>query len=293
MRVCPKCGDYFEDGPCAFCLNDGTPLTGVNPQSQHWADGARSLEKKNSLIRRQARRLRLRRIAFAAMTIVVATVVVLVVVANGKIYLTKPDAAPAQTPSPTPTPALTLTETATPSPTPDVSPAPTPMLTETPTETPTPSPTVIIRESQTPTPPQTPTPTRTVIVAESQTPTPPQTPTPDRTVTVTESPTPTKPECTDADRDREKSTILNAFGRGWKQGIEREPPNGAVYGGPRAEVSLRPLEYSFVFRKCNAAAVTVRYTWQLHSATTPDIKGQKNFICGKILGMWGCGELRR
>jgi hypothetical protein len=284
MRTCPNCGDYFDDGACAFCLNDGTPLTEVSPQSERWSEGMRRLEKKNSVIRRQIRRLRMRRLAFAVMTMLIATIVVLVVVANGKIYLTRTDATPTPTPTPTPSPTPTPTPSPTPTPTPGLSPTPTPERTPNLKETPTPTP--ILRITPTPSP----TPQPTVIVRDSPTPTPPPTPTP-RWIS-TESPTPKpKTECSEEDRNHERTAILNQYANIWGQAIKRERDKVITTKPQQIEASLRPLEYSFVFRKCNVAVVSVQYTWDLHSPAIPNVRGKKTFACGKALGTWICREL--
>ena len=83
MRTCPTCGEYYEDGPLAFCLADGTPLADVDPSSEKWDEGARAVREKAERLSRHGRRLKWRRVTLRVLTTLLTTVVVCIVVING------------------------------------------------------------------------------------------------------------------------------------------------------------------------------------------------------------------
>lgn len=90
MRTCPTCGEFYEDGPLAFCLADGTPLADVDPSSEKWEEAARAVREKAERLSRHGRRLKWRRVAVRVVTTLLTAVVVCVVVINGVIYLSPP-----------------------------------------------------------------------------------------------------------------------------------------------------------------------------------------------------------
>jgi hypothetical protein len=90
MRTCPTCGEFYEDGPLAFCLADGTPLADVDPSSEKWEEAARAVREKAEKLSRHGRRLKWRRVAVRVVTTLLTAVVVCVVVINGVIYLGPP-----------------------------------------------------------------------------------------------------------------------------------------------------------------------------------------------------------
>jgi len=138
MRVCPKCSAFYASDSPGFCHEDGGPLIGLAPGSDEWNAGQRAIEKTNNAVRKKQRRLKIRRIVFTTMAMLVLMRIVYVVAVKGVVHTD--DAQPkisATSESPAPTPDL--------SPPADVSPSPSPNHLRddekrTPTPTPTPTP---------------------------------------------------------------------------------------------------------------------------------------------------------
>jgi hypothetical protein len=265
IRTCPKCGDYYADELLAFCLADGTPLVNVNPHSQNWSEGTRVIEEKENALRKQERRLKRRRLMLRAMTMLMAAIIVLVVVVNGMIYLK-----PAQEEPDQDEPLTAATAPGGPS----VSvvqgkPLPTPK----PTAGPRPTASPIATETTRPTPAPTP------ITTSTQTPTP--------TVSLT-------PACTEADKGRERESILKRFSDSWRRKIEAERQRiiaeNASARGENAEASLGAIEYQVAFLKgCMAGSVTAKYVWKITSPTKAvSVPKEKRFSCVKIGDAWMC-----
>jgi hypothetical protein len=135
LRTCPRCGDYFAGDAPPFCPSDGTPLAGADPRDLD--EGERVVKEKARLLRRRVRRLKLRRVMTAMVTVIVMTMVVYVVVGNYVVYV-EPDpeektllAAVTPTPSPTsPTPVPIPTPSPDITPSPSITPTPTPACTD-------------------------------------------------------------------------------------------------------------------------------------------------------------------
>jgi hypothetical protein len=53
IRTCPKCGAYYADVQLAFCFADGAPLVDVDPSSEQWREGSRSVQDKTAQLRKQ------------------------------------------------------------------------------------------------------------------------------------------------------------------------------------------------------------------------------------------------
>jgi hypothetical protein len=75
LRVCPKCGDYYADAQLAFCFADGAPLISVDPSSDKWSEGSRTIEEKARAIKKSRRRLRWKRVLASAVTLLIATMI--------------------------------------------------------------------------------------------------------------------------------------------------------------------------------------------------------------------------
>jgi hypothetical protein len=127
--TCPKCGDYYADGPSAFCLADGTPLVEVEPDGEGRGEAARAVEEKSRAQLKERRGLKRRRILRTATTVMVVIMVVCVAAVNGYIYL-RPEPekdvwvgllTPAPGPTPVPAPPLLPIEKPSPTPTPGCS----------------------------------------------------------------------------------------------------------------------------------------------------------------------------
>lgn len=96
MRTCPTCGEYYEDGPLAFCLADGTPLADVDPSGEKWDEAARAVREKAEKLSRRGRRLKWRRVAVWVVATLMTTVVVCVVVINSvRVSVSDPSPPPA------------------------------------------------------------------------------------------------------------------------------------------------------------------------------------------------------
>jgi hypothetical protein len=87
MRICPKCGTYYAADSLAFCRADGAPLVNVEPNSKNWSEGKRVVEEQTKTLRKQTRRVKLRRILTMSMSMTMITMVVSVVVLNTREYL--------------------------------------------------------------------------------------------------------------------------------------------------------------------------------------------------------------
>jgi hypothetical protein len=314
IRTCPTCGDYHADDLLAFCLADGTPLVNVDPLSETWNEGHRVIEENAKALKKQKRKLKWRRVALSAMTMLIATMVVCVVAVNSYIYLrpkpdvlNKPlalltttcgpgDSIPTGTPdepvpTPTPQPAATPGPTASP-------------VTEekaTPTPTPSPSPGPGLRPSPAPSPTLAPTPTPTPTPSPLPSPTLPHTPTISITFSPTFSPSPTPtpmpaPECSNADKSREQESIIKRFSEKWRRNIAGERPKiiaGNVPAGvENPEAALGEFEYASIFFKgCHEGVVTVRYAWQVsmnvnQTKKVLTVARERKFACFKIGGVW-------
>jgi hypothetical protein len=132
MRVCPKCSEFYAADASGFCHKDGVPLIDLAPGSDDWNAGQRAIEKTNNTVRKKQRRIRIRRIVFTTMAMLVLTRIVYVVAVKGVVHT---DDRSKISESPTPT--------RDPSPSPTVSPSPNHLGDDekrTPTPTPTPTP---------------------------------------------------------------------------------------------------------------------------------------------------------
>ncbi|HEX8556912.1 MAG TPA: hypothetical protein VF668_02360 [Pyrinomonadaceae bacterium] len=87
MRICPTCGDFYDDGEPAFCLADGAPLAFVEPRGEVWDEGARVLRQKSEALGRRRRRLKWRRVTTRLTTTLMTVTVVCVTIVNSLIYL--------------------------------------------------------------------------------------------------------------------------------------------------------------------------------------------------------------
>jgi hypothetical protein len=290
MRFCQKCRDYYADGSLGFCLNDGTPLWDVNPLSERWSEGEQVIEEKENALRKQKRRLKWRRFLSSAMTMLIVIMVVCVVAVNSFIYL---QPKPEEDDSAKPSILATTPAEPTDSTTPGTLGVPVSIPTLKPKVTPKPTATPIAAEITTRPPTPTPTPRRT------PTPAPTQMPTPAPTYTQTASPTPSpRPECSDADKSRERETIIKRFGDRWRRNIEGSRRKIIAENAPadvdNAEATLGTFEYtSKFFKACTAGSVTVRYVWQVRTNFNGTIKvahvaKEKRFACLKVGGEWLC-----
>jgi hypothetical protein len=291
IRTCPKCGASYADSLLAFCLVDGMPLVDVDPHSENWSQVARSIEEQENALRKQKRGLKWRRVLLTTMTTLIATMVVCVVAVNSLIYL-KPrqeEAVPIK-------PSTLATAPVEPggSNTPSAPVEPTPASSPSPTETPEPTLVPIVIEITTPTgdttSPTTPTPTPTLTWALTPTPTPTRTSTPTPTtpsstpLPISTPPLPPSPltptptaERSDADKSRERATIINRFGDIWRRNIEGDRRKiiveNARVGVENLEAGLGAIEYnSTFFKRCTAGLFTVRYMWQVRTNVNATIK---------------------
>lgn len=209
-----------------------------------------------------------RRLMLRAMTMLMAAMIVLVVVVNGMIYL-KPSQDEADQDEP-------LTAATSPG-GPSVS-----VVQGKPVPTPKPKPTA------------RPRPTASPIATETTRPTPAPTPTPTLTQTPTVSLTPAPPACTEADKGRERESILKRFSDSWRRKIEAERQRiiaeNASARVENAEASLGAIEYQVTFLKgCMAGSVTARYVWKIISPTKAvTVPKEKRFSCVKIGDAWMC-----
>jgi len=275
IRTCTRCGDFYADGPLAFCPADGTPLADVDPRGETWAEAARVVEEKERVTRARTRRLRLRRVLTKTTSVLITTLVVLVVAVNTYVYLSpKPDA---------PVVAAAL------------APTPTPRRSETPAWTPTPD-----APSSLP-----------FVPAVTPTPTPSPTPTPTRktTPTDTKETKETGETCTAADRQRLRDQLVAGNSAAWRGAIgaerdavvrENVPP-----GEPErrievnhGEASLGPVSFEVsVEESCASASVAASYEWRVtwevfFNGTTKreskTVRRTKSFGCRKDGGAWRC-----
>jgi hypothetical protein len=106
------------------------------------------------------------------------------------------------------------------------------------------------------------------------------------------------PECSEADKGREKETIIKKFGESWRRKFDGERPKiikeNVPDGGVNPEASLSALEYPGArFKECVLGFITVSYSWQVRANVNGTIKNvtvpkEKRFTCVKIFGAWGC-----
>jgi hypothetical protein len=104
--------------------------------------------------------------------------------------------------------------------------------------------------------------------------------------------------CTEADKSREKMTISERFSAGWRRKIEGERAKiiaENVRADVATEANLSAIEYRSAFPQvCQAAVVTLSYTWQIKTgspAAPPRVlrvPKEKIFGCIKVLGSWVC-----
>jgi hypothetical protein len=301
LRTCPRCGDFYADDAPPFCPSDGAPLADVDPRAEGWEEGARVVEEKARLLHRRTRRLKLRRVLTALMTVTVTTLIVFVVMANAVIYLRPGADAPADVASaaqpPTTTPARGPTHPAPPpeavgttvipfvpaeDPPPDGAATPDPSRTNTPT--PTPDDTSTPDETGTPTTP-TPTPGGTTAVEPSITPTP--TPTPTTTVVVTTHspppppPPPPPPTCTGDDKRALRAAVAARSSRVWEEAIGRDREEIVrAYtrrGAARVGVNLfGPVVYNVSFTKtCAPVSASAVYMWSVRWGSSASPTGPR------------------
>jgi hypothetical protein len=302
IRTCPKCGDFYADGPLLFCPADGAPLADLDPRGETWSEASRVVEEKERTLRRLTRRVKARRVLVTTTTVLITTVVVCVVALNAYVYLRpEPDAPvvasalapprpkPPTTPEPTQTPPpdgasslpfVPFVPAVTPTPTPDET--KTPDATHHPDSTPTREGTTTPADTSTPTDTTAPTETATVVVEERRTPTPTPTPTPKPTIKETPTPppppTPTPaPKCTGDDKSAMRDEIFRSSSAAWEAAIggEREAIVRAYApDGVRASIGLlAPVVYSVKFSKaCAPVSVTAVYVWRVRwdGAQRPD-----------------------
>lgn len=276
IRTCPRCADFYADSSLGFCPADGTPLADVDPQDDSWTEAARFVEEKGRVLRKSARRLRLRRVLTTTTSVLITTLVVVVVALNTYVYLSPGPGAPVVASALTPTP--------------------TPRRSATPEWTPTPD-----APSSLPfVPAITPTPTIEV------TPTPPRK-TKDTKTTPVET-------CTAADRQRIGNEIVAANSAAWRETIQGEraavirehvpAPAPGNTNGRRVEVRGGGAELgrvSFatnVSESCASASVTASYEWTViweafsNGAWRRESKSvgrTKTFSCRKDGSAWRCG----
>ncbi|HVF44518.1 MAG TPA: hypothetical protein VM936_15950 [Pyrinomonadaceae bacterium] len=275
IRTCPRCGDFYADAALGFCPADGTPLADVDPRGDAWVEAARAVGEKGRVLRRQARRLRLRRVMTLTTTVLITTLVVFVVALNTYVYLAPEPNAPVVAAALAPTPT------------------PTPRRSETPEWTPTPD-----------TPSSLP-----FVPAVTPTPTPEATPTPTRKTTPTDTKK-TEETCTAADRQRLGNEIVARNSAAWKKAIEAERAEviraNVPAGSPlratevgRGEAALGPVTFDAnVSESCASASVSASYewavTWEVFSNGQRKKEGKsvrktKTFACSKDGGAWRCG----
>jgi hypothetical protein len=278
MRTCPQCLDFYADELLLFCLSDGTPLVGVDPQSEQWSEGQRVIEEKDNVLGRQKRRLKWRRIVLTSMTMLIVAAVVFVVTVNGFIYL-KPQAEKesARTdPSTSPATSNSPDVSVIPATTGETAPASWPVVD--PRPTPSPNAATVTRPTPTPTP-------RPALPAA-----PESSPTPFITSAL--------PSCSDEDKGQEREAIIRSFRDTWRRNIEGDRQRIIAENAPErsqgTEATLGALEYtSSFFKACSAGVVTVSYVWRVRTSVNGTIKvlsipKEKKFACMKIGGTWLC-----
>lgn len=198
------------------------------------------------------------------------------------------------TPQPTASPIAAGVAAPVPHPTPNSEPtlAPTSLPTSTPWSEATPRPTAspitiaIVRATPTPTPVQLATPTPTPVIVSTPAPTP------------TVAQTPAENPCTDADKARERETIISVYGGRWRRSVEGERQKiiaeNTQDGAANVEAVLGEIEYATTFiMSCRSAVVTLRYVWQVRMNVNGTIKARpvargKRVACTKVAGTWLC-----
>ncbi len=262
MKICPKCGGFFDDELLRFCLNDGTPLLPVNETDENWTKGLRSIKETKRIIQKETRKRQFRKLVWMLITTVLVIMVISVITLNSWIYFNNPEdeqkeitkEIPVVETTPTPEPQLTIVESLTP------------------TETPTPSPT------KTPTPSLTPT----------KTPTPSPTPSP-------------KPDCSLEKQKQFENTIENQYAKVWKDNFEKGGKNFLssqrsnflascntqitdsqacvrIFDASNITMSDSPVRKSIkADKQCKSVSVSITYNWtitapQLRPLTYPQTK---------------------
>jgi hypothetical protein len=109
--------------------------------------------------------------------------------------------------------------------------------------------------------------------------------------------------CTDADKARERDTLLKRYAAIWERSIESEKPKiiaesvakslpaGVESKAVEATASLGPIRYDVTFLGCAPRLVTARYEWQVRMifhGTTKTVAVPKQKTCGKVVGLWLC-----
>jgi hypothetical protein len=131
MFICLKCRTFYSEDSARFCLKDGLPLARVDQTSDLWHEGAEAVRKTRSVLKRQLRLQKLKRVISVSITTTLVIMVVSVMALNSYVYLN-----PAiEMPLPSSPSAALLPPQA--SETPDVEESPTPAPSEeTPSRTP-------------------------------------------------------------------------------------------------------------------------------------------------------------
>ncbi|MEA2207067.1 MAG: chitinase [Blastocatellia bacterium] len=75
MRICFTCSAYYADDSAPFCLVDGTPLVGVEPDNDKWREGSRRIKEKETALKKRKRARSWRLVLLSALTVFLATVV--------------------------------------------------------------------------------------------------------------------------------------------------------------------------------------------------------------------------
>jgi hypothetical protein len=322
MRICPKCSGYSADDSLAFCLADGTPLIGVDPNSETWSEGSRALKEKENGLRKRKRKMKWRLVLMSGMTVLIATMVV-----SRSVTV---ETVPAKETVPKKT-GLTITPisdshpVATPSPKVDIkvdtkSPATEIRVVNTNVNTNTnthskSNPVSDVKangNANTHVNPQSSVNANTNVNPHSNANTNSNTNINSHTNvntntnvnphsnvnSNTNSNTNVNADCSEADRSRAKKTILDRFSASWRRRIEGERPGiiaRYARAGIETDASLSPIDFqTTVFKECMTALVTARYMWQIrtNSPGAPPkvltVGKEKRFTCGRMGGTWLC-----
>ena len=105
-------------------------------------------------------------------------------------------------------------------------------------------------------------------------------------------------KCTEADEARERNIIVNMYGARWRQSIEGERRKVIAENSredDEGEATLAPRDLQIIFfKECKAAAVTLKYVWQIKVVSPRAEKRdvivprQRIIGCGKVFGKWLC-----
>jgi hypothetical protein len=290
IRTCSKCGAYYADAQLAFCLADGTPLVDVDPGSEKWNEGSRSILEKANTLRRQRRRRWWQRIAWGAMTMVLMA---LVVSKSFTVETTKPSPVfykisgrvisasrplggvkvtlEGLNPTSTTTDAngyYTFSElraggeyTITPRAQTSFNPS-------------NKSFNDLRRDESA---------DFVAIVKVTD-------------VKVTEEKHPPA-GCSASERKRLGASLIARFAPQWRRNIEQERSRitARTFGVDvqNAVATLGPIKFQPAFTMCSAGVITARYAWQVKAdlpqgLKTVTVPGMKTFACGKVRGVWIC-----